>query len=274
MNKYLLKQFKEKANNSGVDFKTILTDEIQSFFLEEFYKNPASVGSALFGGGRFRHINNGIRFSVDLDFFRAKGFNLDNVLNFIKGKFIPLLTKKFGISARIIDISPWQKIHNIETIRLLVYDNDNDFHQIEIDFDFIIREPYLDCEKALVGNIVVIVGNAEESLEEKLISIYERNDLKIRDIFDLWYFRNLAGKLNKINAQKKLTQRGISQECIKKRLKDFPEHRDYYLKEIKNIIKSCGEKREEVRNLLKLDINIILDYIIRMTKEYLLSGPR
>lgn len=271
MNKYLLKQSKEKAASTGVDLKTILIDEIQSFFLEEFYKNPASNGVVLFGGGRFRHLNNSIRFSLDLDFFKTKGFNYANALNFISGKFIDSVKQKFGVQARIIDIPPWQKIHNIETIRLLVYDNDNDFHQIEIDFDFIMREPYLACEKALVGNIVVIAGNAEESLQEKIISVYERNDLKIRDIFDFWYFRNLAGKLNKKNIQKKLTQRGITQESIKKRLNDFSEHRDYYLKEIKNIIKSCGEKREEVQNLLKLDINIILDHITGMTKEYLLS---
>lgn len=270
MNKYLLAQFREKALNIGVDLKTILIDEIQSFFLEEFYKNPASNGSVLFGGGRFRHINNSIRFSVDLDFFKTKGFNHNNALNFISGRFIDLLKQRFGVSARIIDIPPWQKVHNIETIRLLVYDNDKDFYQVEIDLDFIMREPYLECEKGLLRNVVVIIGNAQESLEEKLISIYEREPLKIRDIFDLWYYRDLAKELNKENTQKKLSQRSISKDLIKKRLDDFTHFRDYYLKEIKNIIKSCGEKREEVQNLLKLDMNIILDYVIDMSRRYLL----
>lgn len=253
----------------GIDLKTILIDEIQSFFLEEFYKNSASNGVVLFGGGRFRHINNSIRFSVDLDFFETKGFNYSNVLNFTSGKFVDLLNQKFGVSSRIIDIPPWQNAYNIETIRFLVYDNDKDFYQVEIDFDFIMREPYLDCEKGLLRNVVVIIGNAEESLEEKLISIYELEPLKVRDIFDFWYYRDLAKKLNKENIQKKLAQRSISKDLIKNRLDDFTHNRDYYLKEINNVIKSCGEKREEVTNLLKLDMNIILDYIINMTKKYL-----
>lgn len=270
MNKYLLTQFKEKALNTGVDLKTILIDEIQSFFLEEFYKNPASSGAVLFGGGRFRHINNSIRFSVDLDFFKTERFNYNNALNFISGKFIDLLKQRFGVSARIIDIPPWQKVHNIETIRLLVYDNDKDFYQVVIDLDFIMREPSLDCENGLLRNVVILIGSNQELLEEKLISIFARLDLKIRDIFDLWYYRDLAKELNKENIQKKLAQRSISKDLIKKRLDDFTHHRDYYLKEIKNIIRSCGEKREEVKNLLSLDMNIILDYVIDMSRRYLL----
>lgn len=267
MNKYLLKQFREKAVDLGVDLKIVLIDEIQSFFLEEFYKNPASSGVILFGGGRLRHINNSIRFSVDLDFFKTIGFNYDNVLNFISSKFISLLKQKFGVSARIIDIPPWEKVHNIETIRLLVFDED--FHQVIIDFDFIMREPYLPSEKGLVRNVVINVGNAEELLEEKFISIYERVGIKIRDIFDFWYYRDLVKKLNRENIIKKLEERNVSNESIEHRLKDFIKHRGYYLKEIENIIKSCGEKRPEVNNLLNLDMNIILDYIIDITREYI-----
>lgn len=274
MNKYILSQIKEKALNTGVDFKTILTDELQAFFLEEFYKNPASNGVVLLGGGRFRHINNSIRFSIDLDFFKTKYFEFNKVLNFISGRFVKLVDEKFNVSARIIDIPPWQKSHAVETVRLLVYDMDKDFHQIELDFDFIMREPLAGFEKNLLKNVVVITCNPAESLEEKLISIYERDNLKIRDIFDLWYYRNLAKDLNRNNIQKKLAERNISSESIINRLKDFDKHREYYLKEIRNIITSCGEKREEVQNLLKLDINIILNHIIEMTKIYLLENKK
>lgn len=270
MNKSLLIQFQEKTKNIGVDIKTIITDEIQAYFLEEYYKNPASNGAILFGGGRFRHINKSIRFSVDLDFFETKGFNLKSALNFISHNFIDLAAHKFGVSARIIDIPPWEKIHNVETIRLLVFDTDDDFHQIQIDFDFIMRKPMLKSEKALIKNVVAIVGDPAESLEEKLISIYERTDIKIRDIFDFWYFRDTAEKLNRDNIQKKISQRSISKESIQKRLDDFISHRTYYQKELGNIIKSCGEKRPEVINLLKLDMNVILDYVIKITKEYIL----
>lgn len=270
MNKFLLNQFQEKSKNTGVDLKTILIDEIQAYFLEEYYKNPASNGAILFGGGRYRHINKGIRFSVDLDFFETKGFNLNSALDFVSHNFIDLVAQKFGVSARVIDIPPWEKIHNVETARLLVYDTDNDFHQIQIDFDFIMRKPMLKSEKALVRNIVATVGNPAESLEEKLISIYERTNIKIRDIFDFWYFRDTAEKLNRDNIKKKLSQRSISKESIQKCLDDFITHRAYYQKELKNIIKSCGERRPEVKNLLKLDMNVILDYVTKTTKEYIL----
>lgn len=270
MNKSLLNYFKEKSKNINVNLKTILIDEIQAYFLEEYYKNPASNGAVLFGGSRYRHINKSIRFSVDLDFFKTKGFNLNNALIFIKDNFINLAAEKFGVSARLIDVPPWEKIHNIETIRLLIYDTDGDFRQIFIDFDFIMREPVLKSERALVKNVVVIAGDPAESLEEKLISIYERTDIKIRDIFDSWYFRDTAERLNRDSIQEKLSQRSISKESVQKRLDDFIAHRTYYQKELRNIIKSCGERRPEVKNLLKIDINIILDYIIKITKEYIL----
>lgn len=269
MNKYLLKQFKDKAVDIGIDLKTILIDEIQAFFLEEFYKNPSSNGTVLVGGGRFRHINNSLRFSVDLDFFQDKGFNEKNIQGFISGKFIKLLEQRFGVSARIIETPPWQKTHNIETIRLLVYDKDNDFYQIEIDFDFIMRKPYSGYEKELFRNVVILTSTNEESLEEKLISVFEREPIKIRDLFDFWYYRDLVKKFDKDRIQKKLKERGVSKDSIEKRLKDFTLHRDYYIREIKNIIKSCGEKRQEVENLLKLDMDTILDYVITAAKEYL-----
>lgn len=270
MNKFLYAQLKEKSNELGVDLKTILVDEIQAYFLEEYYKDHSSRGSVLFGGGRYRHINKGIRFSVDLDFFKTKGFNFDNVLDFIKCKFPDLAAQKFGVSARVVDIPPWEKIHDIETIRLLLYDPDSNFHQIFIDFDFITREPMIKSEKALVKNVVVLAGDPAESLEEKLISIYERTDIKIRDIFDFWYFRGTAEKLNKGNIKKKLLQRSISKESAQRRIDDFIAHRAYYKKELKNIIISCGEKRPEVKNLLKLDMNTILDYVLKTTREYIL----
>lgn len=268
MNEYLLKILKDKALETGVDLRTILIDEFQAFFLEEFYKTPASNGAVLFGGGRFRHINNSIRFSIDLDFFTTKNFNYDNITDFISKKFIRLLKNKYNVSARVIDIPPWQKSNSIETIRLFLHNDD--FNQIEIDFDFIMREPAYQPENSLLGNIVVSAANSKELLEEKLISIYERSELKIRDIFDLWYYRNLAVELNKSGIHKKILERGISKESINKRLEDFSKHRNYYIKEITNIIKSCGEKRPEVTNLLRLDMNVILDYIINLSNKYLI----
>lgn len=271
MNKYLLKQYKEKALDLGVDLKIMLIDEIQAFFLEEFYKHPASNGVVLFGGGRFRHINNSIRFSIDLDFFRTKGFDYLKVVNFISGRFIELLKQKFGVEARIIEIPPWQESPGVESVRLLIYDKDNDFYQIELDFDFIMREPYSKRSKGLLKNVVISIGNNAEVLEEKLISIYERVPVKARDIFDLWYYRELSHELSRENIHKKLQARGVSNDSIRKRLNDFISHKDYYLKEITNIIKSCGEKRPEVNNLLKMDMDIILDFVISMTRKYLLG---
>lgn len=268
MNKYLLNQFSKRATGQGVDLKTILIDEVQASFLEEFYKSPASNGVVLVGGGRLRHINNSIRFSIDLDFFGTKGFGYNNILNFISSKFIDVLRQRYEVSARIIDIPPWQKAPNIETVRLLIYDED--FYQIELDFDFIMREPFYGYDKGLLRNVVIIIGTDQESLEEKLISIYEREPIKIRDIFDFWYYRDLAIKLDKETIQRRLAERGITKDSVEKRLNDFELHRKYYLKEIQHIIKSCGEKRPEVKNLLKLDMEVILDYVIKMTKEYIL----
>lgn len=271
MNKYLLSQYKKKALALGVDLKIILIDETQAFFLEEFYKHPASNGVILFGGGRFRHINDSIRFSIDLDFFRAKGFDYNKIFNFISGRFIELLKQKFEVEARIIEIPPWQKSPGVENMRLLIYDKDNDFYQIELDFDFIMREPCVASDKGLLRNVVISIGNNAEILEEKLISVYERASLKVRDIFDLWYYRELARELSRENVQRKLQERDIRKDFILKRLNDFTAHRDLYLKEIQNIVKSCGEKRPEVNNLLKADMNIILDYVINMTRKYLLG---
>jgi predicted nucleotidyltransferase component of viral defense system len=274
MDKHLLYRLKNSALNAGVELKTVLMDEIQSFFLEEFYKNSSSIGSVLFGGGRFRHINESIRFSIDLDFFETKDFEYEKVLDFISGKFIKLLENRFGISSRVINVPPWQISDNVKTIRLLVFDNENDFSQIEIDFDFIKRQPAYECERKLLKNVVIVTSNDAEALEEKLISIYERRPIKIRDIFDFWYYRNLVKKLNYESINKKIMDRCISEDSIKKQLLDFSKHREYYIKEIKNIIRSCGEKRDEVQNLLKLDINIIIGYVINTTNEYILQGTK
>ena len=182
------------------------SEALQLILLDNIYAQSGSEHIIFQGGTALRWIYSGMRFSEDLDF----------VTHLQAGDLEKILSKMFQNTknACIAQFGPGQAEFKIKGVRkqatkmFFIYRPENQRERIAVtlafetlkighepEFDkYILRDLPLIASMVTSGELIipysssiVLAETPEEILSDKIRAIYERNFIKGRDIYDIWW---------------------------------------------------------------------------------------
>lgn len=215
-------QIQELSARHSIDEFTIIREYLQLVLLTELYAKKESTGVYFKGGTAIHLLMNGGRFSEDLDFTATLSKKE------LQAVFFDMVKKA---SRTIPGVTIKKSEANPNSLAGIVsYQPEGTKYPLNVHVEFSLRDKPLTKRETVLETIFPLASSPvirhldwSEILAEKIRALMTRS--RGRDLYDLWFLLSKEIPLNwkMANDKMKLYTKGVRQEDIMKRVRDFDE---------------------------------------------------
>lgn len=218
-----------------------IIETIQGMAARIVATNPAGLDLPLIGGFRFRYLDNSIRSSVDIDYHWAGDLDLkqQELLILLQRLLLPEVRRRLQMNGeirkrsgpdaespavRIVDMAFWQAKGSLGRIEI----------SVEITQILCVDTPTVRPSK---GVLIPTLSDAD-MIESKVIAIFNRRELRHRDILDLYLFQDYLLPDSSKRLRAKFRKLHITPPAIHAVLNDLTHYRNHHSRSIQAIVNS------------------------------------
>lgn len=215
----------------------------------------------LIGGFRYRLLDKSVRQSAGID-YHCPGHTetiKDSLVSLFQRRLFPEVKRELRM-----DCSCYDKSEVVITLELSFY---NQKERIEIPVD-IVTIPCLDSpETRTVAGTIYLTASDADMVESKIISLMSRSYFQIRDVVDLYLFKNYLLPESMDRVKRKMSSCGLNREHADKLTKDLQNNRAYYIRNLEKVIDERIDKN--MASLIRMNngVNSILDYTLEVLRK-------
>lgn len=221
--------------------KNSITEEIQKLIARLIATSSSGHGLCLVGGFRYRLLDGSCRMSADVDYhwegdLEAKQKEL---LVLLTKKLLPEVKSQFGYEGDARrELGPDGESPFVKTVAVALYRKDVRASRIEIPVD-IMRVACMDppVARTVAGTVYLTTSHAD-MIESKVIALFNRLWIEMRDMIDIFLFRDRLVSDSPDRIRKKLAVMAITRQSIGRRLEEMSTSRNSHVRAIDEIISS------------------------------------
>jgi hypothetical protein len=216
-----------------------LIEELQRLVARTVATHPAGRNLLLIGGFRYRFLDHSVRASDDIDYHWAGDLaeKQRELLDLFDRRLLPEVRRRLGLEClaglaggadadspfvRIVELSFWKMDSGLGRIEIPV-----ELTRIACADPVAIR--------TADGTIYPTVSDAD-MVESKVIAIFNRLQLRHRDLVDVFLFRNQLRTDSASRLAAKSKDLAIPGSAITERMADFRNHQAYHARALQDVV--------------------------------------
>ena len=217
----------------------VLIEDCQKTVARILAVNPAGRGLFLIGGFRYRFIDHSSRRSLDIDYHWG-GVLADKqreVISLFKRKLVPELKRRYRLDAQVYSGRAMEKqSEQVKVIEVVVSRSGDPPLRAEIDVDITAVELADPPEVRTADGVIYPTVSDADMIESKVVSIFSRVYLQVRDLLDLFLFRDALRPDSPARIRSKLSRQGIGPERMLRQVRRIEENRALHLRDLDQVI--------------------------------------
>lgn len=255
------------------DDRLFLTEQIQRMAAALVATHPAGAGLCLIGGFRYRLLDRGARFSVDIDYHWIGDLatKQQELVNLFQRRLLSDVRRRLNLDgsvaagrgdspvATVVDLAFWRLGSNVG--------------RIEIPIDILRLECTDPPTVRTTDGVVYRTTSNADMLESKVIAVVGRTFLEHRDLVDLYLFESQAAPDAAARLSVKLATLGIQPDTVARRLEDLGDPKAVHVAAVDRIIREQVDS-EAAEALLRAGGGAIVVPAVHALLDRLLSPPQ
>ncbi len=216
-----------------------ILEAIQQAVVKLLATHPAGYNLRLIGGFRYRLLDQSARLSSDIDYHWEGDLDTKQheLISLLDRRLLPEIKRQWGYEGNVrAATGPNADSPALRIVELAFWLPGVPNSRLEIPVE-VTRIVCLDSPAARTANGVVYPTASDADLiESKVIALLNRPVTEHRDFCDLFLFSSHLAADAAERLHTKLTQLGISQEQVARRLRDFMTKQDFHLRQIQAVV--------------------------------------
>ena len=215
------------------------TELIQRIAVRILATHPAGRGLCLVGGFRYRLLNESVRASNDIDYHCEGDLQRKQmeVVDLFRSKLLPEVKRKLGYDGdvrRAADAEAESPV--VQTVELAFYRVAEPGSRIEIPVD-ILSVGRLDTPivRTVEGIVLLTVSDAD-MIESKILACLVRTFLQVRDVLDVFLFRDALRPDSPVRLSQKLSKLPLPPAEAIERLDRLANNRHVHVRGIEQLL--------------------------------------
>ena len=215
------------------------TERIQRIAVRILATHPAGRGLCLVGGFRYRLLNDSVRASNDIDYHWEGDLQRKQleVVDVFRSKLLPEVKRQLGYDG---DVRPAAGSEAespvVRTVELAFYRVAEPGNRIEIPVD-ILGVALLDAPMVhtVEGTVLLTVSDAD-MIESKILACLARTFLQVRDVLDIFLFRDALRPDSPVRLSQKLSKLPLPPAEAIERLDSLANNRNVHVRGIEQLL--------------------------------------
>lgn len=222
------------------DANNELVEDCRKIIARILALNPAGRGLFLIGGFRYRFIDRSPRRSLDIDYHWSGDLDgkQEEIISLLKRKLVPELERRYGAKTEVFPGRALKKQSElIKVVEVIIIREGDPPLRVEIDVDITTLELADPPEVRTVAGVVYPTVSDADMIESKVVNIFPRVYLQVRDLLDIFLFRDSLLPDSPERIRSKLFGRGIGPDLVRKKIRDIEGNRDNHIRSLDGIIR-------------------------------------
>jgi hypothetical protein len=216
------------------------TETIQKLIVEIIATHPAGHRLCLIGGFRYRLLNQSCRTSVDIDYHSDGDLERkqEEIADLLTKRLLPEVRKRFGYDGQARKATgPEADSPFVKTVAVAFDRTGEHPDRIEVPVE-ITSIPCADAPvvRTMAGTVYLTASDADMA-ESKVVAIFNRPFVEVRDIIDLFLFQNQFTDASAQRLQVKFAKLGIGPQSVATRIHKLVENREPHVRALGALIK-------------------------------------
>ncbi len=251
------------------------TERIQRIAVRILATHPAGRGLCLIGGFRYRLLNESVRASNDIDYHWEGDLQRKQleVVDVFRSKLLPEVKRQLGYDGDVRPAAgPEAEWPVVRTVELAFYRLAEPGSRIEIPVD-ILGVACLDAPvvHTVEGTVLLTVSDAD-MIESKILACLARTLLQVRDVLDIFLFRDALRPDSPVRLSQKLSKLPLPPAETIERLDRLANNRSVHVRGIERLLDEQVNPAVTVNLRAAGGAAMIWDSVMRLLYEMLVKG--